>query len=101
MAVEHDQQPGSCRDWYCHAHWVWLHDAAGGILWSGPATPLFTLNDIFRGQWRRRIEPDGPLFAYVLPNYWPPHFAPPPGGRVSFPLPTSGVPPGGAPAPPG
>src|SRR5256885_7239838 len=26
MTVERDQQPGSCRDWYCHAHWVWLHD---------------------------------------------------------------------------
>src|SRR6059036_1482427 len=66
--VERDQQPGSCRDWYCHAHWVWLHDAADGILWSGPDTPLFTLNDIFRGQWRRTIEPDGTLFAYVLNN---------------------------------
>src|SRR5256886_11812188 len=56
MTVERDQQPGSCRDWYCHAHWVWLHDAAGGMLWSGPDTPLFTLNDIFRGQWRRKME---------------------------------------------
>src|SRR5437667_442 len=66
MTVERDQQPGSCRDWYCHAHWVWLHDAAGGMLWSGPDTPLFTLNDIFRGQWRRKMESDGTLFAYVL-----------------------------------
>ena len=84
MTVERDQQPGSCRDWYCHAHWVWLHDAAGGILWSGPDTPLFTLNDIFRGQWRRKIEPDGTLFSYVLHNYWPTNFAARQGGALSF-----------------
>jgi len=84
MTVERDQQPGSCRDWYCHAHWVWLHDAAGGILWSGPDTPLFTLNDIFRGEWRRKIEPDGTLFAYVLHNYWPTNFAARQGGELSF-----------------
>src|SRR5437016_5706821 len=84
MTVERDQQPGSCRDWYCHAHWVWLHDAAGGMLWSGPDTPLFTLNDIFRGQWRRKMEPDGTLFAYVLHNYWPTNFAPSQGGELSF-----------------
>ena len=95
MTVERDQQPGSCRDWYCHAHWVWLHDAAGGILWSGPDTPLFTLNDIFRGQWRRRIEPDGTLFAYVLHNYWPTNFAARQGGQFSFRYRISALPPGG------
>jgi hypothetical protein len=75
MTVEQDQQPGSCRDWYCHAHWVWLHEAADGVLWSAPDTPLCTLNDIFRGEWRRRIEPDGTLFAYILNNYWPTNYA--------------------------
>ena len=95
MTVERDQQPGSCRDWYCHAHWVWLHDAAGGILWSGPDTPLFTLNDIFRGVWRRKIEPDGTLFAYVLHNYWPANFAARQGGELSFRYRISSLPPGG------
>src|SRR6266480_403579 len=61
MTVDRDQQPGSCRDWYCHAHWVWLHEASDGVLWSGPDTPLFTLNDLFRGAWRRSIVPDGTL----------------------------------------
>ena len=95
MTVERDQQPGSCRDWYCHAHWVWLHDAAGGVLWSGPDTPLLTLNDIFRGQWRRKIEPDGTLFAYVLNNYWPTNFAARQGGELSFRYRISGLPRGG------
>src|SRR5207245_4101133 len=66
MTVERDQQPGSCRDGYSHVHWVWLHDATDGILWSGPDTPLLTLNDIFRGQWRRTIAPDGTLSPCVL-----------------------------------
>src|SRR6266699_3184637 len=95
MTVERDQQPGSCRDWYCHAHWVWLQDAAGGIVWSGPDTPLFTLNDIFRGVWRRKIEPDGTLFAYVLHNYWPANFAARQGGELSFRYRISSLPPGG------
>ena len=84
MTVEKDQQPGSCRDWYSHLHWVWLHDTADGILWSGPDTPLVTLNDIFRGQWRRTIAPDGTLFAYVLHNYWYTNFPARQGGELSF-----------------
>lgn len=80
MTVERDQQPGSCRDWFCHAHWVWLREGAEGVLWSGPDTPLFTLNDLFRGQWRRRIEPDGTLFAYAMHNYWHTNFAARQGG---------------------
>jgi hypothetical protein len=84
MTVERDQQPGSCRDWYCHTHWVWLRDATDGILWSGPDTPLFTLNEPFRGQWRRTLQPDGTLFAYVLHNYWHTNFAARQGGDVVF-----------------
>jgi hypothetical protein len=74
---------------------VWLHDATGGILWSGPDTPLFTLNDIFRGQWRRTLEPNGTLFAYVLHNYWPTNFAPRQGGELSFRYRISALAPGG------
>jgi len=82
MTVERDQQPGSCRDWYCHAHWVWLHEGAdSGVLWSGPDTPLFTLNDINRGLWRRTIVPDGTLFAYAMNNYWHTNYAARQGGQ--------------------
>lgn len=70
MRVERDQQPGACRDWYCHTHWVHVTEGARGVLWSGRDTPLVTLNDLFRGAWRRRIEPDGTLFAWALHNYW-------------------------------
>jgi alpha-mannosidase len=83
MTVEQDQQPGACRDWYCHQHWVWMHEGADGILWSGPDTPLFTLNDIFRGLWRRRIAPDGTLFAYAMNNYWFTNYAARQGGAFT------------------
>ncbi len=83
MTVEKDQQPGSCRDWYCHAHWVWLHEGADGVLWSGPDTPLFTLNDLVRGEWRRRIAPDGTLFAYAMNNYWHTNYAAQQGGSYT------------------
>src|SRR5439155_937096 len=100
MTVERDQQPGSCRDWFCHAHWVWLHDATEGVLWSGPDTPLFTLNDVFRGIWRRRIEPDGTLFAYAMNNYWHTNYAARQGGEQVFRFRVSLLPPGYEPAEP-
>jgi hypothetical protein len=84
MAVDRDQQPGSCRDWYCHAHWVWLREGSDGVLWSGPDTPLLTLNDLFRGAWRRTIVPDGTLFAYAMNNYWHTNYAASQGGAVTF-----------------
>ena len=80
MTVEKDQQPGSCRDWFCHSHWVWLHEGNDGVLWSGPDTPLFTLNDLVRGEWRRKIAPDGTLFAYAMNNYWHTNYAARQGG---------------------
>lgn len=100
MSVERDQQPGSCRDWFCHTHWVWLRDTAGGVVWSGPDTPLFTLGDLFRGAWRRRIEPDGTLFAYVMHNYWPRNFAADQGGEYRCRFRVSLLGPGGDPAEP-
>src|SRR2546428_14157040 len=84
MTVDRDQQPGSCRDWYCHAHWVWLQEGSDGILWSGPDSPLFTLNDLFRGAWRHSIVPDGTLFAYAMNNYWHTNYAASQGGSVTF-----------------
>src|SRR4029077_7495403 len=97
MTVEQDQQPGSGREWHCHTHWVWMHSGGDGVLWSGPDTPLFTPTDICRGAWRRRIEPDGTLFAYVMNNYWPTNFGARQGGelscrfRVSLPAPGGDV----------
>jgi hypothetical protein len=84
MTVEQDQLPGACRDWFCHTHWVWLHEPGDGVLWSGPDTPLFTLNDLFRGVWRRSIVPDGTLFAYAMNNYWHTNYAASQGGAVTF-----------------
>ena len=85
MTVELDQQPGSCRDWYCHTHWVSLADAdasAGSVVWSGPDTPLVTFNDIVRGAWRGSLKPDGTLFAWVLHNYWSSNFPARQGGAL-------------------
>jgi len=96
MTVERDQQPGSCRDWYCHTHWVWLHEGNDGVLWSGPDTPLLTLNDLFRGAWRRTIVPDGTLFAYAMNNYWHTNYAASQGGAVTFRFRLSLVAPGDA-----
>ncbi|HMA43542.1 MAG TPA: hypothetical protein VKO86_05975, partial [Gemmatimonadales bacterium] len=84
MTVERDQQPGSCRDWYCQAHWVWLHEGTGGVLWSAPDAPLVTLNDLFRGAWRRTIVPDGTLFSWVMNNYWHTNYAARQGGAMVF-----------------
>ena len=54
------------------------------MLWSGLDTPLFTLNDLFRGAWRRSIVPDGTLFAYAMNNYWHTNYAASQGGAATF-----------------
>lgn len=96
MTVERDQQPGSGRDWFCHAHWVWLHEGTAGVLWSAPDAPLVTLNDLFRGAWRRRIAPDGTLFSYMMNNYWHTNYAARQGGELVFRYRLSLLPPGDA-----
>src|SRR5207247_9950227 len=63
MTVDRDQQPGTCRDWYCPAHWVWLLEASDGVLCIGPVTRIFTLYELFHCAWRRRLDPDGALFG--------------------------------------
>jgi len=75
---------------------VWLHEGNDGLLWSGPDTPLFTLNDLFRGAWRRTIVPDGTLFAYAMNNYWHTNYAASQGGPVTFRFRLSLVAPGDA-----
>lgn len=84
MKVEQDQQPGSGRDWFCHTHWVWLHEGSDGILWSAPDAPLFTLNDVIRGEWRRHIQPDGTLFSWAMNNYWFTNYAARQGGEGTY-----------------
>lgn len=96
MRVERDQQPGACRDWYCHTHWVHLTEGGRGVLWSGRDTPLLTLNDLFRGAWRRRIEPDGTLFAWALHNYWHTNYPGRQGGDFVLRFRLSVLPPGDA-----
>jgi len=96
MTAERDQQPGACRDWYCQQHWVWLHEGADGILWSAPDTPMFTLNDIVRGAWARRITPDGTLLAYAMNNYWFTNYAAGQEGPFTFRFRISLVAPGDA-----
>lgn len=96
MTAERDQQPGACRDWFCHQHWVWLHEGTDGMLWSGPDTPMFTLNDVFRGTWARRITPDGTLLAYAMNNYWFTNYAARQDGPFTFRFRVSLVAPGDA-----
>jgi hypothetical protein len=94
MTVERDQQPGSCRDWYSQTHWVSFAEGERAVLWSGPDTPLVTFNDIVRGTWRSRLEPDGTLFAWVLHNYWPSNFPARQGGALRQRFRISLLPPG-------
>src|SRR3989441_892985 len=75
-------------------------DPAARRIPCGPATPLFTLNGLFRGQWRRRLEPDGTLFAYAMNNYWHTNYAARQGGEFACRFRLSILPPGGDPAEP-
>ncbi len=57
---------------------------------------MFTLNDLFRGAWRRALIPDGTLFSYLMNNYWHTNYAARQGGEVAFRYRISLLPPGDA-----
>jgi alpha-mannosidase len=71
MRPDLDQFPGACRDWYAVQHFLTIGDTAATVAWTALDSPLVTLEDINRGQWRQHLAiENGHLFAYVFNNFW-------------------------------
>jgi len=69
-----DHAPGACQDWFTTQHGVVVESRPGGpaVAWTSAHAPLFTIDDIVRGQWRERFHArTGTLMSWVLNNYWP------------------------------
>ena len=68
---EVDQIKAACRDWYCVDQFMTISDGSAAVVLSPIDSPLVTLQDINRGQWREHIKiENGNVFAYVFNNYW-------------------------------
>lgn len=71
IRADADQIKGACPDWHCVDGFVTVSDGSAEVVWAPRQSPLITIGDINRGQWRERLDiSNGTLFAYVFNNYW-------------------------------
>jgi len=82
---EIDQLPAACRDWYCVQNFATISDGGAAVAWSAVDSPLVTLQDVNRAQWRDHIKiENGSVFAYVFNNYWFTNYKASQGGPLTF-----------------
>lgn len=85
IEADREQLPGACREWYSVNTFAALSDGLSTAVLATPQAPLITIGDLFRGQWRAKLEkPGGPLFGYALNNYWDTNYCASQGGYLVF-----------------
>ncbi len=85
LSVEKEQAPGGCREWYSAGSFIATSDGSRTALVCGMDAPLFTIGDIFKGQWRKTLsDPQNRLFGYAFNNYWNTNYLAKQGGEMVF-----------------
>lgn len=85
IEAEHEQLPGACRDWHSANGFVAASDGAHTAILSSREAPLLTIGDIFRGQWRKKLEgPMASIYSYAFNNYWDTNYRAGQGGHLVF-----------------
>ncbi len=84
IEAERGQLPGACREWYACSTFVAVSDRDRSAMVLMPHTPLVTIGDLFRGQWRKTLEPSSTVYAYVLNNYWDTNYRANQDGPMTF-----------------
>ncbi|MBP1448747.1 MAG: hypothetical protein JZD41_01850, partial [Thermoproteus sp.] len=75
---------GACTEWFSVINTVISRGRVDVALYSADA-PLFTIGDIFRGEWSGGLKPRGGLvFSYVMNNYWHTNYKAAQGGEFFF-----------------
>jgi len=71
---EHDQLPGSSKNYFSLQRWVDIHDREVGVTFVSVDVPMIQLGelatDAIVSGWNDRVEPSATLFSYVMNNYW-------------------------------
>jgi len=71
MRPEHDQMPGSCKNWITVQRWVDVSNQDYGVAWAPIDAPLIELGSpTAEAPWMTRLEPTQTVLSYVMNNYW-------------------------------
>jgi hypothetical protein len=82
---EHEQIPGSSKDWYCVQKWIDVEADGRHITWSPLEAPLVQLGSLTMGRWLDQIAIDnGTVFSFIMNNYWWTNSPASQGGRFRF-----------------
>jgi hypothetical protein len=76
---EHDQIPGSNKNYLAMEHWLDISGEKNGVTVMSPDVPLFeagslTMDEIVYG-WVDSIPPSQTFFSYLMNNYWETNYA--------------------------
>ena len=83
LTPEHDQLPGTVRDWYPIQRWIDVSDDERGVTIVPLDAPLVHLGGITTGRWAQHLAPDGPtVMSWALNNHWMVNFKASQGGEI-------------------
>jgi hypothetical protein len=71
---EHDQLPGSNKNYISIQRWIDISNSEFGITWASPDAPLVEVGEIRADPvsvgWVEHLEPSQTFYSYVMNNYW-------------------------------
>ncbi|MFH1940537.1 MAG: glycoside hydrolase family 38 C-terminal domain-containing protein, partial [bacterium] len=71
---EHDQLPGSCKNYFSVQRWVDVSNQDVGVTWATLDAPLVEAGQIacdpISFGWVEHVTPSQTLYSYVMNNYW-------------------------------
>lgn len=77
--------PGADMEWYCTQDFVAAADDRSAVVWTAWDSPLVTLGDINREQFRSPVPfENGHLYAYAFNNCWHTNYKASQGGKMFF-----------------
>ena len=85
---EHDQLPGSNKNYFSAQRWVDISSKNYGVTWVSLDAPLIELGEIASDPtvfgWKKRVEPTQTIYSYVMNNYWETNYKASQEGPVTF-----------------
>lgn len=82
--IAREQVRGACSNWFTINN-ILLFKGDFDVALYSEDSPLFTIDDVFKGDWKSIITPKtGRIYAYVMNNYWHTNYKASQGGRFEF-----------------
>jgi len=85
---EHDQLPGSNKNYFSVQRWVDISNKNYGVTWVSPDAPLIEVGEIASDPivfgWKKRVNPTQTIYSYVMNNYWETNYKASQEGPVTF-----------------